>query len=231
VGDRPRIPIAVKLAYTAFACVLVPYYWVTYTPWNFLFFCDVALLMTLAALWLESPLLASISAVGITLPQALWVLDFLTAGRVVGMTSYMFDPKYPLFVRGLSLFHGWLPFLLLWLVWRLGYDRRALLAQTILTWVLLLVCFLLAPAPPAPPANPNAAVNINYVHGLSYERAQTWMHPWLWLAALLIGLPACLYLPTDLVLRRAFPRRELPPRPRAEAGAAGVLHEPESPPS
>ena len=31
----------------------------------------------------------------------------------LGMAGYMFDPKLPLFVRGLSLFHGWLPFLLL----------------------------------------------------------------------------------------------------------------------
>ena len=72
--------------------------------------------------------------------------------------------------------------------------------------------FGLAPGPPAPPDDPNAAVNINYVHGLSDVKAQTWMHPWLWLAALLIGLPACLYLPTHLVLIRAFPRRDLKPR-------------------
>jgi hypothetical protein len=208
VNDHPAIPLALKLVYTAFVCVLVPYYWRTYTPWNFLFFCDVALLMTLAAVWLENPLLASIPAVGIVLPQMLWVLDFLTAGRVVGMAGYMFDSKYPLFVRGLSLFHGWLPFLLLWLVWRLGYDRRALLAQTILTWILLLTCFLLAPAPPAPSGNPNAAVNINYVHGMGVDKPQAWMHPWLWLAALMVCLPLCLYLPTHLVLSRLFSPRE-----------------------
>ncbi len=229
--DRPRIPIALKLAFTAFLCVLVPYYWTAYTPWNFLFFCDVALLMTLAALWLESPLLSSICAVGITIPQALWVLDFLTGGRVVGMAGYMFDPKYPLFVRGLSLFHGWLPFLLLWLVWRLGYDRRALLAQCLLTWVLLLACFGLAPGPPAPPDNPNAAVNINYVHGMSDQKAQTWMHPWLWLGVLLIGLPACLYLPTHLILLRAFPRRDSSPRVVDGPDVADGPHEPAPPPS
>jgi hypothetical protein len=220
----PRIPLLLKLAYTAFVCVLVPYYWVTYTAWNFLFFCDVALLMTLAALWLERPLLASIPAVGITLPQLLWVLDFLTGGRVVGMATYMFDPRYPLFVRALSLFHGWLPFLLLWVVGRLGYDRRAFLAQTVLTWVLLPICYFLAPAPPAPASNPNAAVNINYVYGLSYDRPQTWMPAWLWLAMLCAGLPLCLYLPTHLVLLRVFPRREVPSR-----GLAAASDPPEGP--
>jgi hypothetical protein len=187
--------------------------------------------MTLVAAWLERPPLASISAVGITLPQAPWVLGFLTAGRVVGMAGYMYDPKYPLFVRGLSLFHGWLPFLLLWLVWRLGYDRRALLAQVVLTWALLLICFFLAPAPPAPPDNPNAAVNINYVHGLGYDKPQTWMHPWLWQAALLIGLPVCLYLPTHLILRRAFPQRELPLRMRLGPGEDEGIQVAEATPS
>ena len=73
--DRPTIPLGLKLAYSAFVAVLVPYYWVTYSPWNFLFFCDLALLMTLAALWLESPLLASIPAVGIVLPVFVSRLD------------------------------------------------------------------------------------------------------------------------------------------------------------
>ena len=57
------------------------------------------------------------------------------------MTTYMFDPAIPLFVRGLSPFHGWLPFLLLWLVARLGYDRRAFGAQTVLGIAVLLVCY------------------------------------------------------------------------------------------
>ena len=109
---RHRIPLWLKLIYTAFVAVLVPYYWVTYSAWNFLFFCDVALLIGVAALWTEAPILASLPTVGIAIPQFLWCLDFLTGSRITGMTSYMFDPKLPLFVRGLSSFHGWLPFLL-----------------------------------------------------------------------------------------------------------------------
>lgn len=66
-----RIPLPVKIVYTAFVAVLVPYYWATYTPWNFLYFCDVALLLTLVAIWTENALLVSMSSVGILLPQAL----------------------------------------------------------------------------------------------------------------------------------------------------------------
>ena len=204
---RHKIPIAVKLIYSAFVIVLVPYYWVTYSPWNFLFFCDLGLLIGAVALWTEDPLLASLPTVGLALPQFLWVLDFLTGARIAGMTSYMFDPKLPLFVRGLSSFHGWLPFLLLWMVWRLGYDRRAFLGWTVITWAVLLASFFLAPPPPAPTDNPKLAVNLNYVHGLSYEKPQTVMPPVLWLGIMMVGFPLVLYLPTHLVLRTWFPPR------------------------
>jgi len=200
-----RIPLALKLAFTAFVAVLVPYYWVTYSPWNFLFFCDVALLITLAALWTENPLVMSLPAVGITLPQMLWAFDFLTGSRITGMTGYMFDPKLSLFVRGLSGFHGWLPFLLIWGVWRLGYDRRAFAGWTVIGTVILLSSFFLAPAPPAPANHPDFAVNLNYVHGLSDKAPQTWMPSWLWLTIFLVGFPVLFYLPAHLIFRRWFP--------------------------
>ena len=118
-----RLPLWFKLAYSAFMAVLVPVYWHYYGPTNFLYFCDVALILTLVGIWLESPLLISMCAVGILLPQALWVVDFLgnlLGFPITGMTDYMFKHENSLFLRGLSLFHGWLPFLLAFLAWRLG---------------------------------------------------------------------------------------------------------------
>ena len=205
-----RIPLPVKIVYTAFVAVLVPYYWATYTPWNFLYFCDVALLLTLVAIWTENALLVSMSSVGILLPQALWVLDFLAravAGvHITGMTAYMFDPSLPLFVRGLSTFHGWLPFLLVYLLSRVGYDRRAYRAQTVLAVGLLLVCFYLAPKPPPSTRFPSHAVNINYVYGMDDQRPQTLMAPELWML-LMIGVNVvALYVPTHLVLKKLYAR-------------------------
>jgi hypothetical protein len=191
--------------YTAFVAVLVPYYWITYSPWNFLFFCDVALFFGLVALWTENPLLASLPAVGLAIPQLLWCLDFLSGARIVGMTAYMFDSRYPLLVRGLSLFHGWLPFLLIWMVWRLGYDRRAFLGWTIVSCVVLLTSFFLAPAPPAPADRPNQAVNLNYVHGLSSDKPQDVMAPMLWLGIMVVGFPLVFYLPAHLAFSTWFP--------------------------
>ena len=134
--------------------MLVPYYWVEYTPWNFLYFCDVALLMTLVGVWTERSIWISLAAVGILMPQALWVTDFLlraVAGvHLTGMTSYMFNSGIPLFVRGLSSFHGWPPFLLVWLVYRLGYDRRAFPLQPLLATALLIFCFAAGPVGPHP---------------------------------------------------------------------------------
>ena len=204
---KPVLPLWLKLAYSAFVAVLVPYYWHAYGPTNFLYFCDVALLMTLVAVWRESSLLVSMPAVGILLPQALWQFDFLGMCfglPVTGMTGYMFDPNLTLFTRGLSFFHFWLPLLLLWLIWRLGYDPRAFRAWTLLAWGLVLICFFVMPAPPPPANNPNLPVNINYVHGFSDQKSQDWLPPLAYLGTMLLVLPTCIFLPTHLLLKRFF---------------------------
>lgn len=198
-----RIPLWLKLLYTAFMAVLIPVYLYRYGPTNFLYFCDIALLLTLAGLWLESPLLISMCAVGILLPQLIWVVDYianLVGLPVTGMTDYMFEAQRSLFLRGLSLFHGWLPFLLLYLLWRIGYDRRALPAWTVLSFVVLPICyFFMPPAQPDPGLLP---VNLNYVWGFSDHVPQAWVPPNVWFAGLLFGLPVVVYWPTHLLLRR-----------------------------
>ena len=142
-----HIPLWAKLILTAYVAVLVPIYWVTYGPTNFLFFCDMALLLTLLAMWRESALLVSAAAVGILLPQLLWALDFLSSlvgHPVTGMTEYMFQSSIPLHVRFLSFFHFWLPFLLIWLLRRTGYDQRGLPLWMVMAFTSLCVLFLYA---------------------------------------------------------------------------------------
>jgi hypothetical protein len=204
-----RISYWVKVPYTLFIAVLVPCYFVQYGPLNFLWFCDVALFVTLIAVWCEIPLLASMPAVAITLPQLLWVVDFVvrffTGGPFIDMTEYMFDSKIALPLRGLSLFHGWLPFLLLWLVWRLGYDRRALWAQTLLAWAVLLLSYLLVPN-----IDIDRAGNVNKVFGPSDAAPQTWMPQIAWVGVLMLAYPLVVYLPTHLLLRWLAPRAAAP---------------------
>jgi hypothetical protein len=203
-----RVPLLLKLALTAFVAVLVPVYWVQYGPTNFLYFCDMALLLSLVAVWTEWPLPAGMAAVGITVPQVLWWADMLVAlcgGRLTGMTAYMFkDNGNPeiLFLHALSLFHGWLPFLVVYLVWRLGYDRRALAAWLVLAWTAMLVSYLWLPAPPPPADNPNLPVNIDYVFGLGDDAPQQAMSPRAWLVFVLVAFPVVLWVPMHLLLRR-----------------------------
>ena len=100
--SRSRIPLWVKLLYTGFVAVMVPYLLHCYGPTNFLYYCDVAVLMTLVAVWREDPLWASMPAVGILLPQTFWIVDFLARAvglPMTGMTAYMFSPTIPLFTR------------------------------------------------------------------------------------------------------------------------------------
>jgi hypothetical protein len=205
--QQSKIPLAAKVVVTCFVAVLVPIYLRAYGPTNFLWFCDAALLLTTLGMWLESSLLISMCAVGILLPQCLWLVDFginLLGIHFLGLTRYMFDPKLPLFTRGLSLFHGWLPLLLVWLPRRVGYDKRALWAWTGVAVGLVVVCYFFTPPAGAHPADPNTPVNINNIYGFNDQRPQTWVNQnlyiVLWLAALWLGA----FLPTHLILRKVF---------------------------
>jgi hypothetical protein len=207
-----KIPLAAKLAVTVFLAVFVPVYWHAYGPANFLWFCDAALLLTVAGMWLENSLLISMCAVGILLPQCLWLADFagqLFGFSLVGLTDYMFDSKLPLFTRGLSLFHGWLPGLLVWLLFRLGYDRRALLAWSLLAAALGIICYFFTPPAGAHPANPNSPVNLNYLYGFNDQQPQTWINQNLYVILWLATLWLVAFLPTHLLLRKLFPARRI----------------------
>lgn len=203
--SAPRLPLWSKLVYTAFVAVLVPHYWQAYGPTNFLYFCDIALLLTCVAMWRESAVLASACAVGILLPQCLWMVDFLGTWvglPITGMTGYMFQDAIPLFARFLSFFHFWLPLVLIWLVVRLGYDRRGLWVWWALGWAAMWVSYLFLPLPPAPASNPGLPVNVNYVFGINDKAPQTCMSPHLFLGAMLVALPLMIWMPTHLVLKR-----------------------------
>lgn len=204
---NPRLPLGAKTAATAFLAVMVPVYCHTYGPTNFLWFCDTALLLTVMGMWLESRLLISMCAVGILLPQALWLVDFgtqLVGLKLLGLTSYMFDSHLAYFTRGLSLFHGWLPILLVWLLTRLGYDKRALPCWTVLAAVSVCICYFFTPPAGAHPADPNTPINLNYIYGFNDQKPQTWMNQNLYVVLWPITLFLVFFLPTHLVLRKIF---------------------------
>jgi hypothetical protein len=192
------VPLWPQIALTLFLLVLVPVYWRHYGPGNFLWFSDIALFLTTAALWLESPLLASMAALAVLLPEIGWNVDYfgrlLTGHRVLGLADYMFDGRRSMFLRALSLFHVVLPPLLVWAVSRLGYDPRALPAQAALAWIVLPAAYLLT----------SPEKNVDWVHG-PRGKVQRRIPPLAWLGLLMVVFPLGIYVPTHLLLEHLFP--------------------------
>lgn len=192
------IPLWVKLAYTVFAALTVAVYAFKYPLANFLWFSDIALILTVPALWFESALLASMITVGVLLPEAAWNASFfgqlVTGRRLSGLTDYMFDAAKPRYLRALSLFHVFLPVLLLWMIARLGYEPQAWIAQTALAWVVLPLTYWLADP---------ATENVNWVFGPGAAQ-QRRLPPLAYLGLVMMGFPVLIYYPTHLLLQALY---------------------------
>ena len=195
-GHSPwRIPLGVKLVWTAFVLVWVPVYWNQYGPQNFLYFCDLGNFLITLGLWLESRFIISWQAVGLLVFQVLYDIDllgaFLLGHHATGGTEYMFDPAIPLFVRALGLYHFVVPILLLWALRRLGYDPRAWKWQIVLMAVVAPINFFW-----------HSHDNINFARGIGHE--QHLMPSWLYLIGYLMVAPLVIYYPTHVMLRRLY---------------------------
>ncbi len=190
-------PLWLKIACTLFLCLLVPINWKQYGAINFMWFSDIALFMTGEAFWLRSGLLASMAALAVLLPEIAWNADFffrLAVGKKgLGLSNYMFDPRISAWVRAVSLFHVWLPVLLVWMLYRFGYDGRALLWQSLVATVVVPLSYLLG----------NSKDNVNWVYGFG-EAPQRIMSPRLFAVAMTVAVPVVIYVPTHLLLRHLF---------------------------
>jgi hypothetical protein len=190
---RRVVPLWLKLSYTLFVLVLIPVYWVHYGPQNFLWFSDIALFGAGLALWLEDRLIPGMMLLAVGLPEIAWNIDFfyqlITGNTIIGLADYMFESDRPRYLRALSLFHVFMPVILIWLVHRLGYDRRALPLQTLLAMVVLPLTYVIS----------TPEENINWVYGPGDE-PQQWVHPLLYLLGLMMFFPLVIYLPTHLLL-------------------------------
>jgi hypothetical protein len=187
-----RIPLSIKVLWTACVLAWIPLYWRQYGLQNFLFFCDLGNLFIAAGLWLDSPLIFSWQASGLLLFQTLFTIDLagaLVSGRhLIGGTEYMFDPHVPLPIRLLSLFHVVTPPLLLWAIWRLGYDHRGWKYQTLTAWMVVPINYFWRPQ-----------YDVNWARG-PFFREQHVVPEFLYLLAYLIIVPAAVYYPTHRFL-------------------------------
>ena len=182
-----------------------PTYAVVYGFGNFVHLCDVAVILTCVGLWRGSPLLLSMQALNILIDLA-WDLDLgwrlLTGRHLLGGTEYMWDPKYALGVRLLSLFHLALPVVLLWAIRRVGYDRRALAFQSALGLALIAAARALGPE-----------VNVNYAWTDPFLH-RSWGPAPVHIALTFAGLVAVIYVPAHAVLSLLFRLSEPMSAPR-----------------
>lgn len=189
-----RVPLWLKIGWTLWLIVWAPLYWRQYGAQNFLYFCDIANVLIGIGLWLESPLIFSWVACGVLLFQILYTLDLagalLTGHHLIGGTEYMFDPHLSLGIRLLSLFHVVTPPFLLWVIWRLGYDRRGWKLQVLMTWIVIPINYFWRPEQ-----------DVNWARGLFY-REQHVIPGRVYLIGYLIVITLFVYLPTHLFLAR-----------------------------
>ncbi|HXX71425.1 MAG TPA: hypothetical protein VEI55_03970 [Candidatus Acidoferrum sp.] len=171
-------------------------YWRTWGAANFVHLCDIAVILTCIGIWTHSALLISSQAVGILLVDAVWTVD--AASRVcigralVPGNEYLLDPRYPAWIRLLTLFHLVMPALLLWGVYRMGYDRRAWALESAITLPVFVLARLTRPT-----ANIDFAFSDPFFH---HQMGPVPIHiliTWLFMVVVV-------YLPTHLALERFF---------------------------
>jgi len=188
-----RLPLWMKLAWTLWVMIWMPVYWKQYGAQNFLFFCDLGNFLVAVALWTESALIFSWQATGLLLFQTLYTLDLIISllfhKHPIGGTEYMFDPTIPLAVRLLSLFHVVMPPLLVWAVWRLGYDSRGWKFQTLTTWIVVPINYFW-----------RREYNVNWARGLFFHEQHV-VPGLIYLLGYLIVAPLLVYFPTHLLLQ------------------------------
>ena len=166
---RPLFP---RLRWLGFAwlAVYLPSYAAAYGFTNFLFLCNLGVMLTAWALVVGNRLVLSSQAVAAPVIGLAWALDagwrVASGHHLFGGTEYMWDPQYPLFTRLLSLYHLAWPVLVVVLVRRIGYDRRGWPLQAGIAAGAVLVCRLFTP----PAENINFAF-VDPIFGRSFSPA------------------------------------------------------------
>lgn len=180
--------------------VYLPTYQSAYGTLNFLFLCNIGVILTAVGLIVRSRLLISSQAVAAPVIALAWAIDAVwklaTGDYLYGGTSYMWDASVPLFARLLSLYHVAWPLVLWWVLRRIGYDPRGWPLQAGIAALALLVGRWVAPA----------AENVNFAWAdpfLGRQLGPAGVHllvSWAVLTGVAYGL-------SHRLLRRTFPAR------------------------
>ncbi|MDE3169372.1 MAG: hypothetical protein KGL75_04440 [Acidobacteriota bacterium] len=175
----------------------IPVYWRAWGAANFVHLCDTAVTLTCIGLWTNNALLISSQAVSALVVDMMWALDAIWAAafgkHIFGGTEYLFDPSHPLWIRMVSLYHVAIVVVLLWALYRAGYDRRGWALQS---WIVAAAFVISRFTPPAQ--------NINFAFRLPAVDRPLGPPP-LHVAASVLCMIFVVYWPTHWALRKLFP--------------------------
>jgi hypothetical protein len=189
----PALPLWLKLAYGAGFAVVAVSYWRAYGPANYLWLSDIAFALTTIAVIAENPLPVSMAVIGALPFEIVWMIDFVTGGRLIGIAAYMFDAKLSLYLRLLSSFHLALPPTWLWMLLTFGYDARALPLQIALSVAALIGSVALV----------SRKQNVNWVYGPG-PRPQRRLPPRLYFGIVLLTIGVVAPLAMHMLMQAAF---------------------------
>jgi hypothetical protein len=194
VSSTRKLPAALRWGAVVWLLVWTPTYWLRWGPANFLHLSDISVFLSCAGFFFESPLLVSSQAVASPAVDAVWTLDWLWHlvfhRPLLGGTEYMFDARYPLWVRLLSLFHIALPLLLLWAARRIGYDRHGWILQAAVALPVFIASRFT-----------NPALNMNFAFTDPFFHSQ-WGSARIHILVVFAFMVVVVYLPTHFVLSR-----------------------------
>lgn len=194
---RGKIPNPIRWLAWLWLVLWFPVYWHAWGVANFLHLCDVAVILTCIGLWTNSALLLSSQAVSSVVIDILWTLDvaawLLFRRHFIGGTEYLFDATVPLGVRLLSLFHIVMPFILLWSLSRLRYNRRGFALQAAIALPVVVASRFVTPDK-----------NLNFAQTAPFFHRQLGPAP-VHLAITYLAVVLGVYLPTHLLFARLYP--------------------------
>jgi hypothetical protein len=185
---------ALRRAAAVWLVLFVAAYGWAYGAANFVRLCDIAVILTCLGIMTGSALLVSSQAVSSLVVDLAWDLDLLwrlLLGRhLIGGTEYMWDPRYPLWLRLMSLFHVAWPPLLIGVLRRIGYDPRGFPLQCGIAAAVFIASRFVLPGE-----------NLNFAHRDPFFH-RAWGPAPVHLALTFAVLAGAVYGPTHAVLRR-----------------------------
>lgn len=185
-----EIPDWIKWSYTLLAAAVLPVYWIKYGITNFLWFSDIAFFLMVPSLWFKNRLLASMMAIGVLPIETIWIISLCTGGAFLGTANYMYDESLPLWLRALSLFHFPMIMAVVYMIYRFGYDKRAIYLQILLSLFIISLTYSFT----------DKVDNVNMIflpNGL-----QSHISPTLYSYLMPAILISCFITPTHLLLKK-----------------------------